>query len=69
MGNQTEDVTVEGKRGVEIGHRHANVGNTGCLGHEVSGHETRTSAAIAAWAKVIGARALGQGVARETNTS
>lgn len=48
MRHQSKDVTVEGKRGVEIRHRHANVGNTGCLGHHISGHETKTSAANAA---------------------
>lgn len=41
MGNQPKDVTVKGKGGFEIGDRHANVGNSGCLGHIFSGHETR----------------------------
>ena len=48
MGNQAKNVTVESKGGVQIGDRHANVGNTGCLGHGVSGHEITTDTAIAA---------------------
>ena len=69
MGNQPEDVTVEGKGGLEIGDRHANVGNTGCLGHIISGHATRPTPLSAASAKVIGARPRGQGVARERITT
>jgi hypothetical protein len=36
--SEAEDVAIERERGVEIRHRHANVGNTGCLGHHISGH-------------------------------
>jgi hypothetical protein len=62
MGNQAEDVTVERKRGVEVGDRNANVGNTRCLGHRFSGHKTKTDAVERQRpAKVIGDPAPGQG--------
>jgi hypothetical protein len=61
VGHQAQDVTVERQGGVEVGHRNANVGNTGCLGHMISGHETRQQHhSGGAGQKVIGAKARGQ---------
>ena len=57
--SEAEYVTVERESGFKVSDRYANVGNTGCLGHIVSGHETNAANFMVA-AKVIGGLARGQ---------